>query len=225
MTASNRLGTLTLLASIALIAALSMEIIPSKEYVVFSSDYLTVMLVICIIYLADFFVRMAAAASPRRYLRRNIVVLLLSIPYQNIAHWTTGGDVPHDLALILSGATLLRSFLALYMIVRWLVDGSINRLFAAYIITLVAFTYLSALIFYEYEAPVNTRLHGFGNALWWAWMNVTTVGAAIFPVTAIGKTVCVLLPMLGMAMFPIFTVYVTNLYNSGRAKRKEQNPQ
>ncbi len=44
-------------------------------------------------------------------------------------------------------------------------------------------------------------------------MNVTTVGAAIFPVTAIGKVVCVLLPMLGMAMFPIFTVYVTDLYN------------
>ena len=44
-------------------------------------------------------------------------------------------------------------------------------------------------------------------------MNVTTVGAAIFPITAIGKVVCVLLPMLGMAMFPIFTVYVTDLYN------------
>lgn len=225
MTASNRLGTLTLLASIALIAALSIEIIPSKEYVVFSSDYLTVMLVICIVYLADFFVRMVAAASPRRYFRRNMVVLLLSIPYQNIAHWISGGNVSHDLALILSGVTLLRSFLALYMIVRWLVDGSINRLFTAYIITLVVFTYLSALIFYEYETPVNTRLHGFGNALWWAWMNVTTVGAAIFPVTAVGKIVCVLLPMLGMAMFPIFTVYVTNLYNSGRAKSKEQSPQ
>jgi len=59
----------------------------------------------------------------------------------------------------------------------------------------------------------NDRLDGFGNAQWWAWMNVTTVGAAIFPVTAIGKVVCVLLPMLGMAMFPIFTVYVTDLYN------------
>ncbi len=91
--------------------------------------------------------------------------------------------------------------------------SSVGRLFAAYIVTLVVFTYLSGLIFYEYEAPVNDRLDGFGNALWWAWMNVTTVGAAIFPITAIGKVVCVLLPMLGMAMFPIFTVYVTDLYN------------
>ncbi|MDE6139864.1 MAG: potassium channel family protein [Alistipes sp.] len=225
MIASNRLNTLTLLASIALIVALSMEIIPSKEYVVFSSGYLTTTLIVCLIYMADFFVRMSAANYPLRYFWRNIVVLLLSIPYQNILYWTTGGHVSHDVSLILSGVILLRAFLALYMIVRWLVGGSINRLFTAYIITLVVFTYISALIFYEYEAPVNTHLHGFGNALWWAWMNVTTVGAAIFPVTAIGKVVCVLLPMLGMAMFPIFTVYVTNLYNAGLTKRKEQSPQ
>lgn len=225
MTASNRLGTLTLLASIALIVALSIEIIPSKEYVVFSSGYLTTLLVVCIIYIADFFVRMASAPSPRRYFWRNIIILLLSIPYQNIVHWISGGHMSHDTAIILSGITLLRAFLALYLIVRWLVGGSINRLFTAYIITLVVFTYLSALIFFEYEASVNVHLHGFGNALWWAFMNVTTVGAAIFPVTVIGKTVCVLLPILGMAMFPIFTVYVTNLYNAGIAKQKEQSQQ
>ena len=32
-------------------------------------------------------------------------------------------------------------------------------------------------------------------------MNVTTVGAAIFPVTAVGKVVCVLLPIVGMIFF------------------------
>lgn len=218
MTVSNRFNTLTFLASIALIIALSIEIISSDGYVLFSSGYLATLLTVCIIYMADFFIRMSADASPRRYFWRNVAVLLLSIPYQNIVHWLCGGHVGHDAGLILSAVTLLRAFLALYIIVRWLVDSSINRLFTAYIITLVVFTYLSALIFYEYEAPVNRNLHGFGNALWWAAMNVTTVGAAIFPVTAVGKVVCVLLPMLGMAMFPIFTVYVTNLYNTGAGR-------
>ena len=58
----------------------------------------------------------------------------------------------------------------------------------------------------------NDRLDGFGNALWWAWMNVTTVGAEIFAVTAIGKIVTVLLPSLGMMFFPIFTTYILNRY-------------
>jgi voltage-gated potassium channel len=44
-------------------------------------------------------------------------------------------------------------------------------------------------------------------------MNVTTVGAPIFPVTAIGKVVCVSLPVVGMMFFPIFTVYVSNYYD------------
>ncbi|MDE5963578.1 MAG: two pore domain potassium channel family protein, partial [Alistipes sp.] len=87
-----------------------------------------------------------------------------------------------------------------------------DRIFWAYIFTVVVFTYLSALVFFDYEAGVNTKLVGFGNALWWAWMNVTTVGAEIFAVTAIGKVVTVLLPSLGMMFFPIFTTYILNRY-------------
>ena len=48
--------------------------------------------------------------------------------------------------------------------------------------------------------------------LWWAWMNVTTVGAEIFAVTAIGKVITILLPTLGMMMFPIFTTYILQEY-------------
>ena len=56
----------------------------------------------------------------------------------------------------------------------------------------------------------------FGDAIWWASMNLTTVGANIFAVTAIGKILTVLLPTLGMMMFPIFTVYVTQIYTRNR---------
>ena len=103
------------------------------------------------------------------------------------------------------------------MVVRWLVDNKIRQLFTAYIFTVVVFTYISALVFYDYEILVNDKLHGFGNALWWAWMNVTTVGAAIFPVTAVGKVVCVLLPIVGMIFFPIFTVYISQYYTGKKS--------
>jgi voltage-gated potassium channel len=77
----------------------------------------------------------------------------------------------------------------------------------------VVCTYFAALFFYEYEAPVNSSVQSFGDALWWAAMNMTTVGAEIFPVTTIGKIICIILPIIGMAMFPVFTVYVTSLYD------------
>ena len=126
---------------------------------------------------------------------------------------------PHRaLAVVMSALPLLRAFVAMGVVVQWLVEGRAKRIFGAYIFTVVGFTYLAALMFYDYEIGVNRHLQGFGNALWWAWMNVTTVGAAIFPVTAIGKVLAVLLPSLGMMFFPIFTIYVTNLYSEKHSK-------
>ena len=61
----------------------------------------------------------------------------------------------------------------------------------------------------------------FGDAIWWASMNLTTVGADIFAVTAVGKILTVLLPTLGMMMFPIFTVYITNLIQQSNEKKKQ----
>ncbi|MDE5901588.1 MAG: potassium channel family protein, partial [Muribaculaceae bacterium] len=49
------------------------------------------------------------------------------------------------------------------------------------------------------------------NALWWAAMDMTTVGSNIVAVTPVGMVLSVLLAALGMMLFPIFTVYVTNL--------------
>ena len=83
------------------------------------------------------------------------------------------------------------------------------------------FTYFAALIFYDYEIEVNPALHDFGDAIWWASMNLTTVGADIFAVTAVGKILTVLLPTLGMMMFPIFTVYITNLIQQSNQKKKQ----
>jgi len=41
-------------------------------------------------------------------------------------------------------------------------------------------------------------------------MNMSTVGCNIEPVTTPGRIVAVALPVLGMIVFPLFTVYLTN---------------
>ena len=122
--------------------------------------------------------------------------------------------------MVMSGIVMLRAVMALYITLRWLIARRTTRLLWAYIATVAVCTYFSALFFYEYEAPVNSALHGFGDALWWACMNLTTVGGEFFPVTSIGKVICVILPIIGMALFPVFTVYVTSLYSPhGRGTR------
>lgn len=209
--------SLSLIAALILIVAVSVEII-SGDHLVFSPAYMNLQLVVCCIFLFDWLVRWLADEHRGRYLLAHLLFLLLAVPWLNIFDWCDA-DLTRAEAMAVATIPLLRAYLALYVVVRWMVEGREKRLLWAYVITVVVFTYLSALLFYDYEIPVNDRLHGFGNALWWAWMNVTTVGAAIFPVTAVGKIICVLLPIIGMAMFPIFTVYVTALY-AERNKRK-----
>ncbi|MFR7809935.1 MAG: hypothetical protein ACLU4N_12020 [Butyricimonas faecihominis] len=51
-------------------------------------------------------------------------------------------------------------------------------------------------------------------------MNVTTVGSNIFGVTKIGQILAVILAAAGMIFFPIFTAYVTTIF---QRKRKETN--
>lgn len=214
----NALGIVRVAAGIALMVALSWEIIEG-DHVHFSSTYLRIQFIVCAIFLVDFFVRWAAATSRHRFLLHNILYLLISIPYLNIILWW-GIQVPHDWMLMIGMVPLARGFLAFYFVVRWVIGNTVSRLLAAYILTVVVFTYLSALVFYDYEIQVNPHLDGFGNALWWAWMNVTTVGAQIFAVTPVGKVITILLPTLGMMMFPIFTTFIIERYTRHRGSKK-----
>ncbi len=206
-----------LLAGVALIIGISIEVLTGNHHT-YSSWYLWLQLIVCIIFILDFAHALLVDGGSYRHTMLNILLLLISIPYLNICEWIDFS--PHRaLAVILSALPLLRAFVAMGVVVQWMIDGKVKRIFGAYIFTVVGFTYLAALIFYDYEVGVNARLQGFGNALWWAWMNVTTVGAAIFPVTAIGKILAVILPSLGMMFFPIFTIYVTDLYT---LRKKEE---
>lgn len=202
---------INLIAGIALLVGVSVEVLTGNHHT-YSEWYMWLQFVVCIIFIVDFASALVARDTKHHYYMLNLLSLIVSIPYLNILGWL---DVPLDrgVAVTVAALPLLRSFVAMGVVVKWFINGKANRLFGAYLFTVVCFTYLAALMFFDYEVGVNEKLNGFGNALWWAWMNVTTVGAAIFPVTAVGKVLAVLLPALGMMFFPIFTIYVTNMYD------------
>ena len=204
----------SMLAGLAILISLSYDILHNHLFAI-TPAYLEVQLIACLVLIMDFVLHWYAAYDRKRYFWRNLVLLLVSIPFLNIVLWS-GAELSREWYFVLKMAPLIRAFAAVIIVVAWLVNGRIKMLFAGYLFTVVAFTYLAALIFYCYEFGVNPKVDNFGNSLWWACMNVTTVGAAIFPVTTIGKILAVTLPSLGMMMFPIFTIYVTNLITQNR---------
>lgn len=207
-------GSATIIAAISLLFALSYEILEGNR-THFSKGYMTLQLAVCIIFLLDFAVQISAEENKWHFLRHNILFLLLSIPYLNIIHWF-GILPPREWALGLTAIPILRMLLAIYLLARRIIEDGIQRLFTAYAFTLLLFTYMSALIFYDFEIGANPDLVSFADALWWAFMNMTTVGSSIIPITAIGKILAVLLPLFGMLVLPLFTVYISNLFKQGK---------
>lgn len=202
-----------LLAGVGLLCYVSHEIIAGNRQL-FSKGFLIAQFCFCMIFVADYIVR-SLSDRTGRYALRHIPYLLISLPYLNIIA-LCGVALDRSWMMFLGVIPLLRTLIASYVVVRWFAEKGVRRIFTAYALTVVLLTYLSALVFYDYEIGVNAHLHGFGNAVWWAFMSMTTVGAAIFPVTAVGKVLAVILPCLGMLMLPLFTVYVADLYKDRR---------
>lgn len=208
---------LRVIAGIVLLIAFSWELFNGYERH-FTQSYLIIQLVVCCLFLLDFFVGWRLAERRGRYLLNNLVVLLLSIPWLNIVVWSRLA-LPHGWAIVVGILPILRVILATWFLVEWIDGGRIHRIFYTYLCGVLLFTYLSALIFYDFEAALNHQLHGFGNALWWAGLNLSTAGAPIIPVTAIGKLLSVLLPIAGMLFLPIFTTYILQSYDRRHGKR------
>lgn len=200
---------INLIAGIALLVGFSVEILSGDDSR-YSVWYMRLQLGVCLVFIGDFIYTLVRHSTDRMP-TLSWLFLLMSLPYLNILDWV-GLDLGRTFDLLFGALPMLRSFVAMAMVVQWLVESRVSQIFGVYLFLTLGFTYLSALIFYDYESPVNDALDGFGNALWWACMNVTTVGAAIFPVTVVGKVLATLLPAAGMMFFPVFTIYITNMY-------------
>lgn len=198
-------------ASVVLLVALSVEII-GGERAPFSKWYVNLQLIICLLFIVDYVVMTILDRRPIRYFFSHIIILIISLPYLTIIP-SNGADIHREWAMVVSIMPQLRAFVALYIVIRWITrEQTFARLFYAYILSMMSLTYLSALLFYDCEIDLNPELTGFGDALWWAGMGLTTVGASIYPTTATGKILSVVMPLLGMMMLPIATGYLVSRY-------------
>ncbi|WP_303742411.1 ion channel [uncultured Duncaniella sp.] len=176
---------------------------------------------VCIFFIADFFMELTYSDKKWSFVRRRLAFLLLSIPYLNIIN-LTGMHLSGDVLYFVRFIPLARGALAMSIVIGYLSSNAVTSLFMSYIVILLMITYFCSLIFYAMEQPVNYQVTTYWSALWWALMNMSTVGCDISPVTVAGKIVAVILPIAGMIVFPLFTVYLTNFltgYVKGMAEK------
>lgn len=165
---------------------------------------------ICLVFLADFFIEFFLAKRKWHYLATRFIFFFVSIPYQ----WLIlkyNIHISKEFSFIIRFMPLIRGGYALAFVVSWLTSNKATSLFWSYLIILFSTVYFASLTFYLFEKGPNPLVKHYVDALWWAAMDVTTVGSNIVAVTGVGRVLSVVLAALGMMMFPIFTVYVTNM--------------
>ncbi len=96
---------------------------PRRAPSAFSRGYLAVQLVVCLLFLCDFFIRWRLAGRKGLFLLRNLFFLLISIPYLNIAVWSHA-QLPRYWEMLLGLMPLIRAFGVLGIVGALARDGA-----------------------------------------------------------------------------------------------------
>lgn len=199
---------LVLVLSVLLIVWISIDTF-EKIDVLTNHRYMTFQFWVCIVFILDFILEFAVSDDRKHTFRHRLVFLLLSIPYLNIIN-QLNIHLGHDAIYFIRFIPLMRGALAMSIVIGYLSKNAVSSLFLSYLTIMLLVAYFGSLIFYQREYGINPDVESYGDALWWSAMNLVTVGCDISPVTVSGKVVAVVLPITGMIMFPLFTVYLTN---------------
>lgn len=198
---------IVLLLSIILVVYISIDTFQGRE-VSTNSSFLSFQLFVCLMFIAEFFVELQIAPNRIKFFIHNLPFLIVSIPYLNIIH---GLDisVSANADYYLRFLPLLRGAYVMVRVVGYMSRSRIVSIFWSYVSLMVLALYFGTLIFFRCEYLINPDVRSFGNALFFCASQMTTLGCTIFPVTDTGRLVSAILSILGMAMFPLFTVYIS----------------
>lgn len=203
--------------SVGLIIYISIDTFNGSDFMV-NRHYMAYQLWVCLTFLVIFFIELAISDNRRSFVARWWIFFLLSIPYLNIIGHFQVSLSDKELYFI-RFIPLARGVLALAIVVGYISRYRITSILASYIIIMLSVVYFASLIFYYEEQSVNPAVSSYWNALWWACMDVTTIGSDIYPVTLAGQILAIIVSVTGIMMFPLFTVYFTSViqrYNSRR---------
>lgn len=206
---------LVVLACAALIVYITHETLLGRSFLA-DTRYLTFQFWVCLLFLFDILVEFIAAPRKWHYVRNNLFFILISIPYLNIIHFLKI-EPSVQIQYLLHFIPMIRAGYVLAVVTGALTSSDrIKGLFLVYVLIMVSSIYFCSLIFYIEEHPVNPGVPNFWYAVYWAVLNSTTVGSNINSLTPTGQALDVVLSAEGLILFPLFTVYVTNILSRGK---------
>ena len=173
--------------------------------------------VVCLIFLADFFVRLWRAPSKPTFLKWGWIDFVSSIPMLDALRV---GRIVRIVRLI----RILRAFRSTKNLLRFLLlqrQGTSIVAVASVAFVLVIFASIAVL---QFETLPESNIRSAGDACWWGFATITTVGYGDkFPITTEGRIVACVLMSVGVGLFGTLTGFVATLFvRPGAAEEKAE---
>ncbi len=161
---------------------------------------------ICFVFLFDFAYRFFKAPSKLKFLKWGWIDLISSIP--------TFGYLRYGRMIRLFRILrILRAFRSVRHIVNHVYKSRIEGAFATVAIVAIIMIIFSSISILQVETADNCNIKTAEDAIWWAFVTVTTVGYGDkYPITTEGRIIAAFLMVVGVGLFGTFTGFVTSWF-------------
>jgi voltage-gated potassium channel len=161
---------------------------------------------ICIFFLIEFAVRFYKAESKVKFMKWGWIDLISSIP--NVDFLRAGRALR-----LIRLLRILRAFRSTKHLVTHIFKNRAQGAFTTVIILAVLLLIFSSISILQFEDDPNSNIRTAEDALWWAYVTITTVGYGDkFPVTTEGRLVGIVLMTAGVGLFGTFTGFVSSWF-------------
>lgn len=205
------IGILAIFSLIILVLLVFVPLSSSTEEVLNSLEDL-----LCFVFLFDFFRSLFRAQKKWRYflIGGGWLDLLGSLPFSRLAIFRVA-----RLFRILRVMRTLRVSDFKNILTRRLAQSAL--LFTLVVALLLIFS-ISGIVLYAEKGAPNANILTYSEAVWWAFVTITTVGYGdYYPVTTLGRSMALILMFFGIGIIGVLSSYLSTTFISLERKRRE----
>ena len=120
---------------------------------------------------------------------------------------------------------IIRAFRSTKQFLNHIFENKAQGTFASVSIIAILLVIFSAIAILHFEDHLDSNIKTAEDALWWAYVTITTVGYGDkYPITIEGRFIAVILMTAGVGLFGTFTAFVASWFISD-TKQPEENIQ
>jgi voltage-gated potassium channel len=173
--------------------------------------------IICVFFLVEFLINFFRAENKIQFMKWGWVDLLASIPNVNVLRY---GRVFRLIRLL----RIIKAFKTVKKFLGHVFENRIQGTFTTVILLAILTIIFSSIAILQFEDDPNSNIKTAEDAIWWAYVTITTVGYGDkYPVTIEGRIIAIFLMTVGVGVFGTFTGFISSLLIKDRAKKEGDN--